>query len=85
KGEKTSTNPTASIFAWTGAIRKRGELDGTPEVCEFADKLEKAVINTIESDVITKDLQPFTEPPIDKYVTLEEFIDEVKKNLEKLL
>jgi len=85
KGEKTSTNPTASIFAWTGAIRKRGELDGTPEVCEFADKLEKAVINTIESGVITKDLQPFTEPSIDKYVTLEEFIDEVKKNLEKLL
>ena len=48
KGEETSTNSVATIFAWSGALRKRGELDGTPELCGFADKLEKATIQTIE-------------------------------------
>jgi len=85
KGNRTSTNPTASIFAWTGALKKRGELDGTEEVCRFAERLERAVLNTIESGVITKDLQPFTDPPIEKFVYLDEFILEVKRNLEKLL
>ncbi len=56
KGLPTSTNSVATIFAWTGALRKRGELDETPELCAFADKLEKACIDTIESGVMTKDL-----------------------------
>lgn len=85
KGNRTSTNPTASIFAWTGALKKRGEFDGTEEVCKFAEKLERAVLNTIESGVITKDLQPFTDPPVERFVYLDEFILEVRKNLEKLL
>ncbi len=56
KGEETSTNPVATIFAWTGALRKRGELDGLDDLCAFADKLEKATIGTIESGKMTKDL-----------------------------
>lgn len=56
KGEKTSTNPTATVFAWSGALRKRGELDCLPELSAFADKLEKAVLDTIEDGVMTKDL-----------------------------
>ncbi len=56
KGEKTSTNPVASIFAWTGALAKRGELDDTPEVVAFAEKLEKAVIDTIEGGEMTRDV-----------------------------
>ncbi len=56
KGEETSTNPVATIFAWSGALRKRGELDHLPDLMAFADKLEKATIDTIESGVMTKDL-----------------------------
>lgn len=56
KGEETSTNPVATIFAWTGALRKRGELDGLDDLCSFADKLEKATISTIESGKMTRDL-----------------------------
>lgn len=56
KGEETGTNPVATIYAWTGALRKRGQLDEIPELCAFADKLEKAVIDTIESGVMTGDL-----------------------------
>ncbi len=56
KGMSTSTNSVATIFAWTGALRKRGELDDIPELCEFANKLEKACIDTIESGIMTKDL-----------------------------
>jgi isocitrate dehydrogenase len=52
----TSTNSVATIFAWTGALRKRGELDSIPELCKFADKLERACIDTIENGVMTKDL-----------------------------
>jgi len=85
KGNKTSTNPTASIFAWTGGIRKRGELDGDRDVIEFADKLEKSVIMTIEGGIMTKDLQPLAVPPVDKYVDTETFIKSIKENLEKLL
>ena len=60
KGEETSTNPVATIFAWTGALRKRGELDGISELMAFADKLEKATIDTIEGGVMTKDLALIT-------------------------
>lgn len=56
KGEVTSTNPVATIFAWTGALDKRGELDGTPELCAFAKRLEKATIDTIEAGEMTGDL-----------------------------
>ena len=56
KGEETSTNPVATLFAWTGALRKRGELDGIPALMEFADKLEQATIDTIEGGVMTRDL-----------------------------
>ncbi|MGI5884090.1 MAG: NADP-dependent isocitrate dehydrogenase [Candidatus Spyradocola sp.] len=56
KGEETGTNPVATIYAWTGALRKRGQMDEIPELCAFADKLEKAVIDTIESGVMTGDL-----------------------------
>jgi isocitrate dehydrogenase len=58
KGEKTSTNPVASIFAWTGGLRKRGELDGTGDLCRFADTLEKVCLETIEAGVMTA-----TRPP----------------------
>ena len=56
KGEETSTNSVATIFAWTGALRKRGELDNLPELSAFADKLEQACVKTIESGKMTKDL-----------------------------
>lgn len=85
KGNKTSTNPTASIFAWTGGIKKRGELDGTPEVVNFADKLEEATIKTIESGIMTKDLQPLADPPVDRYYYTEDFIRAIKERLESLL
>ncbi|HJX23194.1 MAG TPA: NADP-dependent isocitrate dehydrogenase [Candidatus Bathyarchaeia archaeon] len=85
KGNSTSTNSTASIFAWTGALAKRGEMDGTPEVVEFAKKLEASVIETIESGVMTRDLTRVCEPPTDKYVTTEGFIDSVARNLESKL
>lgn len=85
KGNKTSTNPTASIFAWTGGIRKRGELDDTPEVVNFADKLEEATIKTIESGIMTKDLQPLADPPVDRYYYTEDFIKAIKERLESLL
>ena len=60
KGEETSTNSVATIFAWTGALRKRGELDNTPELCAFADKLERATLKTIEDGKMTKDLALIT-------------------------
>ena len=61
KGEETSTNSVATIFAWTGALRKRGELDNIPELCGFADRLESATIKTIEEGKMTKDLALITE------------------------
>jgi len=86
KGEKTSTNSTAIIFAWTGALRKRGELDNIPELIEFADKLERAVKETIEIDgIMTGDLAKISDPPAKKVATTEEFIDAVGKRLKKLV
>ena len=60
KGEETSTNSVATIFAWTGALRKRGELDGNQDLMEFANRLEKATLDTIESGEMTKDLALIT-------------------------
>lgn len=79
KGNPTSTNSVASIFAWTGAIRKRAELDDTPDVASFADRLETAVIKTIEEGVMTKDLAAIAEPRPGRYALTEEFIQEVAK------
>jgi isocitrate dehydrogenase len=81
KGNPTSTNSVASIFAWTGAIARRGELDRTPQVMDFAKKLEAAVITTIEGGVMTKDLAAIAEPKPARYATTEEFIDMVSKKL----
>lgn len=85
KGEKTSTNPMATIFAWTGALRKRGELDGNPELVNFANKLETACIETIDRGIITKDLDKLSEAPEKHIVTSEEWLNLTAKHLEKLL
>jgi len=81
KGNPTSTNSVASIFAWTGAIARRGELDGTPDVVAFARNLEAIVIRTIEGGVMTKDLAAISEPRPGKYALTGEFIDAVAKGL----
>ena len=85
KGKPTSTNSIASIFAWTGALAKRGELDNTPEAVSFAKTLEKTVIETVESGVMTRDLMLIAEPKIDKYALTEEFIDAVAERLKAKL
>ena len=81
RGERTSTNSTATIFAWTGAIAKRGELDGTPELVRFARQLERAVIDTIESGVMTKDLAGIAEPRPAAPADSEGFIDAIAARL----
>jgi isocitrate dehydrogenase len=85
-GEKTSTNPVATIFAWTGALRKRGELDDNAQLVAFADRLETATKKTIESGVMTKDLIPLFD--LDGVVKREcesmEFLDEIRKTLDKI-
>ncbi len=81
KGEETSTNPVATIFAWTGALRKRGELDGLADLCAFADKLEKAVIDTIEGGVMTGDLAAISTLEGAKSVTSRAFIEAVRAKL----
>ena len=85
KGEETSTNSVATIFAWTGALKKRGELDELSELSEFAQKLEEATIDTIESGVMTGDLYAISTLTNKKKVNTEEFIREVEKNLIKTL
>ncbi|MEM0128019.1 MAG: NADP-dependent isocitrate dehydrogenase [Thermoplasmatales archaeon] len=86
KGEKVSTNPTALIFAWTRGLRRRGELDKSYQLVEFTERLENAVIKTIEEDnIMTQDIARLSEPPVDKYFTSDEFIDAIRKNLEKLM
>lgn len=81
KGEKTSTNAVALIYAWTGALAKRGELDGIPELVAFARKLERVVIETIEEGVMTGDLAAICSPRAEKVVHSEEFLDEVASRL----
>jgi isocitrate dehydrogenase len=83
KGNPTSTNSIASIFAWTGALAKRGELDDTPEVVTFAHALEKAVIETVENGIMTKDLMLIADPPVKDYALTEEFIDAVAERLKR--
>ena len=80
-GEKTSTNSVATIFAWTGALRKRGELDGLDDLMAFADRLERAVINTIEAGEMTGDLAAITTLENPRKLTTEDFIDAVASRL----
>lgn len=81
KGEKTSTNPVALIFAWTGALAKRAELDGTPELAQFAEKLEKATLATIEDGIMTGDLARLASHAAKKIVNSWEYIDEIASRL----
>lgn len=85
KGNPTSTNSIASIFAWTGAIAKRGDLDNTPDVVMFAKTLENVVVQTVQSGIMTKDLMLIAEPPVTEYALTEEFIDAVAERLKKEL
>ena len=85
KGEKTSTNSVATLFAWTGALRKRGELDNTPDLCEFADKLEKATIKTIEDGVMTGDLAALSSIENKQTVDTETFLLEINKRLVEMI
>ena len=82
KGEKTSTNPMATIFAWSGALRRRGEMDSTPELCDFADKLERACLDTIASGTMTGDLAALWEKGAATVVTGEGFLAAVRTRLE---
>ena len=85
KGEKTSSNPIATIFAWTGALRKRGELDGNAELSAFADKLEAACLETIEAGIMTGDLVLLCERSDVKKVDSADFIAAIRERLEKSL
>ena len=85
KGEETSTNSVATLFAWTGALRKRGELDGNKELSDFADKLEKATIKTIEDGVMTGDLYVLSNLDNKRKVTTEDFLLEINNRLKATL
>ena len=84
KGEETSTNSVATIFAWTGALRKRGELDGIGELVEFADKLDKATLATIEAGKMTKDLALITSLKDVTVLNSGDFIKEIRKTFESM-
>lgn len=84
KGEKTSTNSMATLFAWTGALKKRGELDQTPELSKFAENLEKASIQTIEDGVMTGDLARISTLPNKKTVDTETFLKQINERLKNL-
>lgn len=85
KGEETSTNSVATIFAWTGALRKRGELDGLSDLMTFADKLEAATLKTIEDGKMTKDLALITSLDNVTVLNSQNFIKEIRKTLESLV
>jgi isocitrate dehydrogenase len=87
KGNETSTNPIASIFAWTQGLVKRGELDGTPEVVAFAQALEKACVDTVEIDgIMTKDLALATgRKDRDSWVVTAKYMDAVERRLKSSL
>ncbi len=84
KGEETSTNPIATIFAWTGALRKRGELDGLSALCQFADRLEKASLSTIESGKMPKELSLLTDLEHVTVCNTQDFIREIRATLDSL-
>lgn len=85
KGEETSTNSVATIFAWTGALRKRGEMDQLPDLMKFADALEAATLETIESGKMTKDLALITSIPNPTALSSEGFIKAIRETLDKKL
>ncbi|MCY1152518.1 MAG: NADP-dependent isocitrate dehydrogenase [Sphaerochaetaceae bacterium] len=85
EGEETSTNPMATIFAWSGAFKKRGELDNNQELVNYATSLEQACFDTLNSGVMTKDLVHLAEGIETKQVNSKDFIKEIKKNLEAIL
>ncbi|WP_033162813.1 NADP-dependent isocitrate dehydrogenase [Sharpea azabuensis] len=85
KGEATSTNPMATIFAWSGALRKRGEKDNLPDLMRFGDKLEEACLNTLNSGIMTKDLSTLATGVEVKQVNSEEFLKAIRQELEKIL
>ena len=85
KGEKTSTNPIATIFAWTGALKKRGELDGIPQLSEFAQKLEKASIQTMEDGIMDKNLSLISKLENKRAVDTETFLNEINARLKAML
>ena len=86
KGEETSTNPMATIFAWSGALRKRGRLDGLADLENFADQLEQACLDTLRGGVMTKDLVGLVDEGVSaRAVTSREFIAAIRENLEKRL
>ena len=82
KGEKTSTNPVATIFAWTGALGKRGEMDGNEDLAAFAARLEKAVLDTVESGVMTGDLASLCRGKDVRSVDTEGFLRAIRERLE---
>ena len=85
KGETTSTNSVATLFAWNGALRKRGELDHNKDLMDFADKLEKATIQTIENGIMTGDLASLSSLPNKRTVDTETFLNEINNTLSGLL
>lgn len=85
KGEETSTNSVATIFAWTGALKKRGELDSNAALSDFAEKLEKACIKTIEDGKMTKDLALITTISNPVVLNSEDFIKAIRSTLEGML
>ncbi|MDE7362940.1 MAG: NADP-dependent isocitrate dehydrogenase [Oscillospiraceae bacterium] len=85
KGEKTSTNPIATIFAWSGALRKRGELDGIPALIDYADRLEQASVQTMEEGVMDKNLAAMSKLENKRVVDTETFLVEINNRLEKLM
>ena len=85
KGEATSTNPMATIFAWSGALRKRCEKDNLPDLMRFGDKLEEACLNTLNSGIMTKDLSTLATGVEVKQVNSEEFLKAIRQELEKIL
>jgi isocitrate dehydrogenase len=86
KGEETSTNPMATIYAWSGALRKRGELDGLKDLVDFADKLEAACIKTLDDGIMTKDLVGLVEPGFKATaVNSKDFILAIRERLEASL
>ena len=84
KGEKTSTNPVATVFAWTGALRKRGELDSTPALCEYADKLEIAILDTISEGIMTGNLAAISKLKSKRTVDTETFLIETGRRLSEM-
>jgi isocitrate dehydrogenase len=85
KGEKTSTNAVALIYAWTGALKKRGELDNLPQLCAFAEKLETTIVETIQDGYMTGDLAAICNPPAKKILDSTQFIDTLAQKLKEIL